>query len=127
MSDMASWEKSTCRVPMFSGMGYPDGFCDKPAFGPQLPEQFYNLYSGRRDGYTGRLLNPWPYCSGHACPTHHGPSEGEPIIFQDGTGEDGRPMYCAVMPGFVNLQESEAEFDQDPRKAVKRLVERASP
>jgi hypothetical protein len=123
MSDkIAPWEQSTCRVPMFFGWGGPAGHCDKQAFGPQLPEKFYNYNWNRRDGWTGRLIDPWAYCYGHACPAHHGPKEGDPIIFQDGTGKDGKPMYCVVMPGFVNLQESRAEFDQDPRKAVKRLI-----
>ena len=123
----APWEKSTCRVPMFFGYGGPAGHCDAPAFGPQLPERFYNQLGLLRNGWTGRQMNPWPYCYGHACPAHHGPQEGEPIIFQDGNGEDGREMFCVVMPGFVNLQESHAEFDQDPRKAVRRLAERNKP
>lgn len=118
----APWEKSTCRVPMFMGMGTPAGFCGDTAYGPQLPQRFFDPLGLLRDGWTGQQLNLWPYCSGHACPAHHGPKEGEPIIFQDGTGQNGRPMYCAVMPGFVNLQESHAEFDQDPRKAVARLT-----
>lgn len=107
--------------------GSPAGYCGKPAFGLQLPERFYNPYHGMRDGWTGTMINPWPYVPGHACPAHHGPKEGEPIIFQDGTGPNGRPMYCVVMPGFVNLQESHAEFDQDPRKAVARLSKKVRP
>ena len=118
---IAPWETSTCRCPMFSGMGGPAGFCDKPAFGPQYPEEFFNPFWRRRDAYTGRLLSYWPFITGHACPQHHGPKEGDPIIFEDGHTDQGRPMYCAVMPGFVNLQESRAEFDADPCKAIARL------
>lgn len=114
------WEKSTCCCPMWMA-GLPAGYCGEPAFGPQLPEAFYNW---RRIVVqnTGQIINGWPHVYGHACPVHQGPAEGEPIIFRDGTGANGKPMYCAVMPGFVDLQESHAEFDQDPRKAVARLT-----
>ncbi|KKC39548.1 hypothetical protein WH87_04990 [Devosia epidermidihirudinis] len=52
---------------------------------------------------------------------HGGPAEGQPIVFQDGYTEKGRPMYCAVMPGFINLQESPAGFSGDGRTAIANL------
>jgi hypothetical protein len=52
---------------------------------------------------------------------HGGPREGEPIVFQDGLTPEGRPMWCAVMPDFINLQESLAGFDGDPVRSVSNL------
>ena len=97
---------------MFSG-GSPAGFCDKPAFGHQLPWQVLRHERG--------MTNP-PYCHGHCCPAHGGPGEGDTIFFVDGHGEDGRPMWCAVMPGFVDLQESEAGFSTNPHEAKAALM-----
>lgn len=106
------WEPSKCRVPMWMG-GCPSGHCDAPAFGPQYPLAYI------------KHLKYWAdrpaYCFGHACPDHDGPKEGDPIIFEDGTTPEGRQMWCAVMPGFVNLQESPAGFSGDPVKAVANL------
>jgi hypothetical protein len=106
------WEPSKCRVPMWMG-GCPSGHCDAPAFGPQYPLAYI------------KHLKYWAdrpaYCFGHACPDHDGPKEGDPIIFEDGTTPEGRQMWCAVMPGFVNLQESPAGFSGDPAKAVANL------
>ncbi len=50
-----------------------------------------------------------------------GPKEGEPILFRDGLTPEGRPMYCAVMPGFENLQESPAGFDGNGIRAIANL------
>lgn len=106
------WEPSKCSVPMWMG-GCPSGHCDKPAFGPQYPREYL------------RHLCYWAdrpaTCFGHACPDHDGPKEGDPIIFQDGTTPEGRQMWCAVMPGFINLQESPAGFSGNPVKAVANL------
>lgn len=108
-----AWDGGKCRVPMWC-VGTPAGFCDKPAFGPQLPRKLLLLNRGWHRGEA-------PYCFGPCCPDHGGPREGEPILFQDGYTEEGRPMWCAVMPGFENLQESPAGFDGDPDRAIAAL------
>lgn len=106
------WEGGKCRVPMWC-MGVPAGFCDEHGFGPQLPRAVLAQYR-----------NPdVPYCGvGPCCPGHGGPSEGEPILFMDGTTPDGYPMWCAVYPDFVNLQESPAGFDGNPLVALQNLA-----
>ena len=106
----APWEGGKCRVPMWC-MGVPDGYCDKPANGPQLPRLVLDYLCWR---------DP-PYCFGPCCPAHGGPRDGEPILFQDGLTPEGRPMWCAVMPAFINLQESPAGFDGNPLVAMKAL------
>jgi len=111
----AAWAGGQCRVPMWMGGG-PAGFCAEEAFGPQYPRKYL---ADRNPRY---LLDRPPYCFGPCCPAHGGPKSDEPIIFQDGLTEQGRPMWCAVMPGFVNLQESEAAFSGDPVKAVHDLM-----
>lgn len=111
---MLEWEEGKCRVPMWM-MGLPAGFCGERAFGPQLPRP---VLAQRDYRY---LLDYPPHCHGHCCPSHGGPKEGDPIIFQDGLTEEGRPMYCAVMPGFVNLQESPAGFSGNPFEALRNL------
>lgn len=63
-----------------------------------------------------------PYCLGPCCPKHGGPKAGEPILFVDGYGNDGRPMWCAVMPDFINLQESPAAFHGDSMAALSALA-----
>lgn len=59
-----------CSVPMWS-MGYPDGFCDKPAYGKQMPSKRF------RDAWTGRVYRAdGKYdgiVSGLCCPMHGGP------------------------------------------------------
>jgi hypothetical protein len=106
-----AWKGGTCRVPMWR-MGSPAGFCDRPAFGPQLPKALTRW----RFGNDGR-----PYCFGPCCPAHDGPREGDPIVFTDGNTREGYSMYCAVMPDFENLQESPAGFSGNPIEAVKLL------
>lgn len=108
------WEVSTCRVPMWMG-GCPSGHCGEEAFGHQLPRKLLAHKDGRY------LFERPAYCFGHCCPAHGGPKQGDPIIFQDGLTPQGRPMYCAVMPGFINLQESPAGFSGDPIEAVALL------
>jgi hypothetical protein len=115
MSDSTNpklWDGGKCRVPMWSGGG-PAGFCDAEAFGPQLPKRvLFETRSVRRP----------PHCYGPCCPNHGGPRKGEPILFIDGSTERGRPMWCAVMPDFVNLQESPIGFSGDPLKALANLL-----
>lgn len=108
----AEWKGGKCRVPMWMG-GCPSGFCGEPANGPQLPREV--LFE------RGWQRGDAPYCFGPCCPNHGGPKDGEPIVFRDGLTEGGRPMYCAVMPGFENLQESPAGFDGDGRRAILNL------
>ncbi len=115
-SKTAPWEGGKCMVPMWMG-GSPAGFCAEEAFGPQYPREYL------ADRNTRYLLDRPPYCHGPCCPAHEGPKTGEPIIFQDGTTEQGRPMWCAVMPGFVDLQISEAGFSGNPVVAVRNLQE----
>lgn len=100
-----------CRRPMWIG-GSPAGFCDQPAFGPQLPLEVLQETRARYDR---------PYCFGPCCPTHGGPKDGDPIVFEDGLTAHGRPMYCAVMPGFRNLQEDPAGFDGNGNVAINKL------
>lgn len=104
------WKGGKCRVPMWI-MGCPAGHCGEQAFGPQLPMEILRL-----SGWPDR-----PYCFGPCCPKHGGPREGEEILFQDGYTGEGRPMWCAVMPDFENLQESPAGFDGNPVKARANL------
>lgn len=105
------WQKASCRVPMWT-MGTPSGYCDKPANGHQLPLAVLEQTRGWRSS---------PYCHGHCCPDHGGPRDGDPIVFQDGLTEQGRPMWCAVMPDFEDLHASEAGFSGDPNKAIAEL------
>lgn len=102
-----------CRVPMWMG-GCPAGFCGDEAYGPQLPQGYLFETRNWRRGDK-------PYCFGPCCPNHGGPKAGEPIIFQDGLTEQGRQMWCAVLPGFINLQESPAGFSGNPVEAVANL------
>lgn len=114
MTERAPWKGGKCCVPMWMGGG-PAGFCAEEAFGPQYPRQYLAHQNPR-------YLSDHPaYCFGPCCPVHGGPKADEPIIFQDGLTSEGRPMWCAVMPGFVDLQESEAGFSGDPIKAVANL------
>ena len=108
----APWEESTCMVPMWMA-SYPAGYCGKRAFGHQYPREYL------AEVVNGRYLFDRPaYCFGHCCPDHGGPKQSEIILYQDGYTTSGRPMWCAVMPGFVNLQESDAAFDENPVRAA---------
>ncbi|MDO9402075.1 MAG: hypothetical protein Q7T46_11610 [Polaromonas sp.] len=107
----AAWEPSTCNVPMWMG-GSPAGQCNAPSYGHQLPERYLVEALGRQ--------RP-PYCFGHACSAHGGPKVDEFRIFQDGLTNQGRPMWCAVLPDYINLQESPAGFDGNPLVAVANL------
>lgn len=109
-----AWSGGRCRVPMWMA-GSPSGFCAEEAFGPQYPREYLAHKNGRY------LFDRPAYCYGPCCPNHGGPSKGDPIIFQDGVTEKGRPMWCAVMPDFINLQESEAGFSGNPIVAVQKL------
>lgn len=102
---------SKCTVPMFS-MGSPSGFCGEVTYGSQLPAAYLK---------ETRYMQNVPYCTGAACVNHGGPDANEVLIYADGVGDDGRRMWCAVMPDFINLQESPAGFDGNPMIAVEKL------
>lgn len=107
----APWLGGACRVPMWLGSG-PAGYCGELAHGPQYPSRLLQQV---------RVGASEPYCYGPCCPKHGGPAKDDPIVFQDGLTPEGRPMWCAVMPNFINLQESAAGFSGDPIKAVEQL------
>ena len=108
-----------CSVPMWMG-GCPAGICGELAWGVWIPGET------RRDGWTGetfRLDGRYNgYVPGLACPKHGGPDEIGPRVMQDGTGENGLPMWCAVYEDFINLMESPAEFHQKPWIAIELLT-----
>lgn len=114
-SNHKAWDGGKCRVPMWMA-GFPAGFCDVPANGPQLPMEV--LFWSRAWRAEDR-----PYCFGPCCPNHGGPKDGEPIVFQDGYTEKGRQMWCAVMPDFEDLQISPAGFSGNGNEAIRLLRE----
>ena len=95
-----------CSVPMWRD-GFPDGFCDALAYGPQEKGQ-------RRYGEVSLAWGKWfdGYCSGLACYDHGGPKSR---VFKDGNA------FCAVLPDFINLQESPAGFGASPEEARANL------
>lgn len=116
-----------CSVPMFSAYG-PDGFCDQPAWGQQYSEREPSRgNSGKyadpvwplrdRNGYYPphlAHLRP-PFAQGLCCKAHGGPGEDQIRFVRDGN------MWCAFMPGFINLQESHAGFGDTQDKAEAAL------
>lgn len=107
-----AWQEGKCNAPMWMG-GAPAGVCGAIAHGHQLPEEYLQATRGPRTRYFVFL---------HACPVHGGPREEEVRIFQDGYTAEGRQMWCAVAPDFVNLQESPAGFDGNPVRAARKLA-----
>lgn len=100
--------RGKCSVPMWSG-GCPAGFCDREAYGNR-PE---GKEVTRWDGHTYRLDGRYAgYIPALACPLHGGP---ESRVFKDGTA------WVAVMPDFINLQESPAGFGDTPEEARANL------
>lgn len=91
-----------CSVPMWS-MGIPAGFCDRPAYGKQIPKEKWPFGDLQYDGYVPGL----------ACPGHGGPRTR---VFKDGN------KWCAVYPDFINIQESKCAFGDDPEQARKALT-----
>lgn len=89
-----------CSVPMWS-MGLPAGFCDREAYGE--PAKTYTHWSSHSN----------PYVPGLACPGHGGPNIR---IFRDGAS------WCAVRPGFINLQESLSGFGESVEAAISALL-----
>lgn len=104
-----------CSVPMWSGMGGPSGFCDRPAWGEQYAEgtKYAPSWWSPRDR-NGYLLMPdksKPFACGLACNHHGGPASDAIRFVRDGS------MWCAFLPDFVNLQESIAGFGETQPKA----------
>lgn len=97
-----------CSVPMWSN-GSPGGFCDAEAFGHRPKGKTIVRWDGfqyRSDGlYAG-------YVPALACNSHGGP---EFRTFMDGNA------WCAVLPDFTNLQESQAGFGETKEAAVAAL------
>ena len=98
-----------CSVPMWSCVGGPDGFCDKPAYGEQPPSVIRTRWDGHVYRDDGRYAG---YVPGLACPIHGGPRVR---AFMDGNA------WCAVKPDFINLQESDAGFGTTRESAIKAL------
>lgn len=105
-----------CSVPMWMG-GCPAGTCGERAFGKRPNSRIHRAWWGdemREDGrYNGHVPNL-------ACPMHGGPRER---VFKDGNS------FCAVMPDFINLQESIAGFGPTQEVAVielKSAIQRAT-
>lgn len=97
-----------CSVPLWMS-GMPADFCDKPAYGfrPQMPT------NRRWDGFEWRDDGKYPgYVPGLACSCHGGPGTR---VFKDGD------TFCAVLPDFINLQESPAGFGDTPEAARAHL------
>lgn len=111
--------EGTCRVPMWMG-GLPAGHCGEPAWGEYIPgPTFKDAWTGEVRRLDGKYHG---YVSGLACPKHGGPEPGAPRVLQDGYSDQGRPMYFAFYPDFINLQESPAAFSTKPWVAVEKLL-----
>lgn len=115
-----------CSVPMWQG-GLPGGFCDRPAYGEQYAEgnkHAPHWWSRRdRNGYLIDPHNRKPYASSLCCDHHGGPSAEQIRFIQDGD------MWCAFMPGFINLQESDAGFgatQTEAELALRALAQRSA-
>ena len=98
-----------CSVPMWR-MGMPSGFCNAPAYGEQPRSRMvWNAgvgeYQRADGGYNG-------YVPALACPIH-----GGPLIR---TLMDGN-AWCAVMPDFINLQESPSGWGDTKEEAIASL------
>lgn len=98
-----------CSVPMWS-MGGPAGFCDEPAYGDRGNPKIITRWDGHTYASDGKYAGYVPYL---ACPRHGGPTSR---VFKDGSA------WCAVMPNFINLQESPAGFGDTPEMAREELA-----
>lgn len=99
-----------CSVPMFSGYGGDAGFCDRPAYGERPEGKTHRRWDGFEWRDDGRYAGHVP---GLACVAHGGPASR---VYRDGAA------WCAVMPDFVNPQESVAGFGDTPESARAALV-----
>lgn len=87
-----------CSVPMWSA-GSPNGFCDRTAYGQQ-----YAKGTAHAPMHWMTPGHHSPYAPDLCCDHHGGPRADQIRFVRDGN------MWCAFMPGFVNLQESIAGF-----------------
>lgn len=104
-----------CSRPMMQ-MGM-QCFCDEPAWGEQ-----YTRGSRHAPHYdppgSGPYGNYQPYVPALACKAHGGPGPNDIRFVRDGN------MWCAFMPDFENLQESEAGFGETQAEAERDLKAR---
>ncbi len=108
-----------CSVPMWDGFGFPAGVCGADAHGIYIDgPTFRDAYTGEVRRMDGKFRS---HGAGLHCPRHGGPEPTGPRVFVDGATKEGRPMYCAVMHDFENLQESPAGFDGRPWVAIEKL------
>ena len=107
-----------CSVPMWSA-GLPSGCCGNEAHGVHIEgQEFRDAWTGELRRHDGKYNG---FVSGLACVQHGGPEETGPRVFEDGTNNEGRRMWCAVYEDFENLHESPAEFSIHAWLAIKRL------
>ena len=119
MSRMSEHHRAKCGVegkcsrPMYQ-MGM-EVFCDEPAWGEQYEEgsRYAPIWWSPRDrsGYYLRPEMARPYVPSLACKGHGGPGPDDVRFIRDGN------MWCAFLPGFENLQESDAGFGATQREA----------
>jgi len=101
---------------MWFGYGAPAGLCCEPAYGEQ--EKGQRRFGEYGPGWNGdRWLHGgvWRdgYCGGGlACYNHGGPKYR---TYMDGNA------WCAVLPDFINLQESPSGWGDTPSEAMKNL------
>lgn len=103
-----------CSRPMYQ-MGM-EVFCDAPAYGEQYT--FGSPHGPYWDapGTRGRWGHYQPYVPALACKAHGGPGEKDIRFIKDGD------QWCAFMPGFENLQESDAGFGKTQAEAEVSLM-----
>jgi hypothetical protein len=100
-----------CSVPMWSGFGTPDGFCDKDAYGAYIDgARWRDAWTGQHRRYDGEYAG---FVPGLACPMHGGPKTR---AFMDGD------KWCAVRPDFIDLQASVSGWGDTPEEARADLV-----
>jgi hypothetical protein len=116
VSALSKWHREVdemgegkCSVPMWSG-GCPDGFCDRPAYGEPPPGKTIRRWDGYEYREDGRYAG---YVPALACVAHGGPKVR---TYMDGNA------WCAVHPGFINLQESPAGFGPTKDEAIAELA-----
>ena len=109
-----------CSRPMYQ-MGM-ECFCDEPAWGQQYAEGSKHApqhwpQRNRNGFYPSHLVHlAPPYVPDLACAAHGGPRVDQIRFVRDGN------MWCAFMPGFENLQESDAGFGETQAEAETNLA-----
>lgn len=107
-----------CSVPMFMGGG-PSGYCNEPAFGEQYDPGTKHAppHWSPRDRY-GNWVDPYrlpPFATHFCCKRHGGPGADDIRFVMDGN------MWCAFLPDFENLQESNSGFGRTQPEAERDL------